>query len=175
MDGQFNGDSTPNPSDYRGTGICEPLLLDPNRMNADLRLASRAVRERWRLSDPKCDMLVNRLFDVAEKKTVSVPTKFGVKECEGPADANAIAAASVIVRMMGQNQDDDHHEDDKDKPSGPTVNVNVVNQVQSAIAAEPEYLEWLRGQGLAESGNADAVGRNGFSAKILGASPHPST
>lgn len=58
---------------------------------------------------------------------------------------------------------------------GTQVSVNVgvqVNQsIQSAVTAEPEYLEWLRQRELAEGGNSDAVGANGFAAAIPDSAP----
>lgn len=59
--------------------------------------------------------------------------------------------------------------------TGTQVNVNVgvqVNQsIQTAVSAEPEYLDWLRQRELAEGGDTDAVGPNGFAAKVPHTAP----
>lgn len=49
-------------------------------------------------------MIVDRLFEIIEKKTVSVATKLGPVNLDGPADANAIAATRALIAMVGQNQ-----------------------------------------------------------------------
>lgn len=166
---------TPEESPLRGQGLSEPLLLDPHRTKEDLRLANRAVRNRWRLKPEKCDGLVDRLFGITEKTAVSIVDRNGeLVEIDSVADENAISAAKVIVSMMGQNQVDERAEDD---PKGVRVEVgvNVGMAVQNALTADPSYLEWLRDRELAEGGQPHAVGQNGHGTNghaLLGATPH---
>lgn len=82
------------------------LLTNPNTVNKDLRLLNRAVRSGWNIR--RKNMIKRRLESVLLKETVSVPTKNGMVEVDGPADSNAIAAARVLVAMNGQDQADDH-------------------------------------------------------------------
>lgn len=106
-------------------GLCEPILLDPHRMNDDTRLASRAVRERWPVNQAKRRGLVERLYKIVEKRYVSVAGKAGeVSQVDGPADVNAIRAASVLVAMVGQNQSDSHLRI-KEESKQPAVNLNI--------------------------------------------------
>lgn len=171
--------ATPGDTSDRGLGLSNDvsgLLLDPGATKKDLALVRRAIKERWKVNERNCETIVDRMMTIIEKESIEVPivTKFGIKltECEGPADENAIAASKVIVMIVGQNQADEHKEMDRDNPMLPGFNVNVGVQVQSAVASEPEYLEWLRGRELSKGGNADAVGSNGFAATILGSASH---
>lgn len=143
IDANFIHEDTMTPEDesHRGQGLSEPLLLDPHRRAADLRLANRAVRERWKLPSNKCDSLVDRLFDIAETTSVRVRTLEGYESQDGPADVNAIAAARVIVQMMGQNQADELPVADNQ------VNVNIGFDVRAAtrelLKNDPDYLRCL--------------------------------
>lgn len=155
----------------RGSGLSEPLLQDPHRVYDDTRIAAVAVKKRWDIPEDKRRGLIDRLFGIVDRKSNTILTKSGPFDSKSDADKNAIAAGKVIVAMEGQNQTDD-------KPNGkdlPSINVNVgvqVNQqIQQAVTAEPEYLEWLRQRELAEGGNADAVGANGFAAAIPDSAP----
>jgi hypothetical protein len=136
----------------RGLGLSEPLLLDPHRLNEDIRLAGRVAKNpRWKLPEAKCDDLVSRLFDITTKTAVSVVTRKGDEiSVDGPADANAIAAARVIVQMMGQNQADEL------AASKSNINVNVgmgVNlaQYEERVAGRPynEVCAEIRAQAAA--------------------------
>ncbi len=129
------------------------LLTDPHRMSHDLRLLARAVKERWPVR--KRDVVVKRLLGIVEKTQVEVMTKTGPASLDGPADANAVAAARVLVAMEAQNQDDQHHND------GETVNhkhsgaVGVAAVVRQEALNDPEYLEFCRsriGQGDRNTG-----------------------
>ena len=124
---------TPEAIAFRGLGLSAPLLLDRHRINEDLRLAARAVRNRWNLPPTKCDNLVSRLFDITAKTEVTVITKNGEElSVGGPADVNAIAAARVLVVMMGQNQTDEIG------VAGTTVNVGVnLTQYEERVAGRP--------------------------------------
>lgn len=117
----------PESQDSRGWGLSEPTLQEPCRVRQDLRLVQRAVKHRWPLKRSKCRDLADRLFEVVDKRAVSVVTKTGdIVTIDGPADVNAIAAARVIVAMSGQNQADEHHRDKLEQPdSGVSVNVST--------------------------------------------------
>ena len=122
--------TTPEDQTSRGLGVSplsEPILLDPHRMNADQRMVNRAVRERWNIPRKKRRALVNRLLEIAEKRSVLVPTKEGAIEMDGPADVNAMGATKILVQMVAQNQSDEHHKEDLTKPSSGTV-VNIDNR-----------------------------------------------
>lgn len=156
----------------RGSGLSEPLLQDPHRVYDDTRIAAVAVKKRWDIPEDKRRGLIERLFGIVDRKSNVILTKAGPFDSKSDADKNAIAAGKVIVAMEGQNQTDDKP---AKETAGTQVNVNVgvqVNQsIQSAVTAEPEYLEWLRQRELAEGGNADAVGANGFAAAIPDSAP----
>ena len=117
--------NTPEAMLHRGLGVSQ-LCRDPNKQREDIALIGRAIRNRWPMSAKTRRVLVNRLVAVTEKEAVLVP--FGpdnvLMPMDGPADDKAIAAARVLVAMMGQNQADRHHADDLAKPDA-SVNVNV--------------------------------------------------
>lgn len=154
----------------RGIGLSEPLLQDPHRVYEDTRIAAVAVKKRWDISEDKRRVLVDRLLGIVDRKSNTILTKAGPFDSKSDADKNAIAAGKVIVAMEGQNQTDD-----KPQKESPSVNVTVgvqVNQsIQTAVSAEPEYLDWLRQRELAEGGDTDAVGPNGFAAKVPHTAP----
>lgn len=85
------------------------LLADPHHTRADLRLLNRAVKEEWDVSTPVRRAAIARLAKIVRKETVTVMTKAGEAELDGPADTNAIGAASVLERMVRANQGDQHH------------------------------------------------------------------
>ena len=162
---------TPQDDDSsRGIGLSEPILQDPHRVYEDTRIAAVAIKKRWNIPEGKRSGLIDRLFGITEKTSNVILTKAGPFDSESDADKNAVAAAKVILAMEGQNQ-----VDEKPEPTGTHVNINVglqVNQaIQTAVAAEPEYLEWVRQRELAEGGNSDVVGPNGFAAKVPDSAP----
>lgn len=69
---------------------------DGHHSRGDLRMIGRAVRERWDLPPGTADVVPQVMLGIVEK-------------CEE--DRERIAAARVIVTMMGQNQADEHHAD----------------------------------------------------------------
>lgn len=163
----------------RGKAVSEPVLLnDPRKTYDDIRLIGRAVKHRWEVPEDDCRFLVKRLREVIDKRKVTVHTKDGPVSDEVQADINAIAAGRVLTVIVGQNQADDHMELKAAQP-GTQVNVNVGVQVnhavQSAVGTEPEYLDWVRQQQLADSGNPDVVGSNGFAAKVPDSAPRLGT
>ena len=105
---------------------------NPKEIKKDLRMIEGAVRKGWNIK--RKNMIQRRLLEIMEKTHVSVPTKNGMVDCDGPADSNAIAAARVLVAMNGQDQTDDHLalkiNDQSDQPN--TV-VNIHNNNVTAI------------------------------------------
>lgn len=105
---------------------------NPKEIKKDLRMIEGAVRKGWNIK--RKNMIQRRLLEIVEKTHVSVPTKNGMVDCDGPADSNAIAAARVLVAMNGQDQADDHLalkiNDQSDQPN--TV-VNIHNNNVTAI------------------------------------------
>lgn len=72
----------------------------------DLKLVGRAVREGWMPSKEIRKDIMERLSVIIKKPTCDVMTKQGPVALDGPADTNAIRAASVVVGMTGQDQTD---------------------------------------------------------------------
>ena len=121
-----------------GNGLSTPILRDSiSAVKGDIGLARRAIRERWPMSDEARRGLMERLQEVVDKRVVEVPTKTGPAFLDGPADANAVAAARVLVAMDGQNQADAQFEaKEADKStSGDTYNIGCVGQI--ALGQEP--------------------------------------
>lgn len=93
----------------RGQGPGVSILDDEHRLSHDIRLVSRAVKNRWPVTDDVKQETVQRLRGIVNKTEVSVMTKAGPAVLEGPADANAVAASRVLGMMEGQNQSDEQH------------------------------------------------------------------
>lgn len=94
-------------ADSRGKGV----VLEsesPREIARDISLVNRAWRERWKISEERKLRLVERLFDITEKTSVTALDSSGEQvELEDPADKNAIAAAKVLVAMDTANQRED--------------------------------------------------------------------
>lgn len=84
------------------------VLSDPHRLASDIKTVGRAVREGWDVDSGTKKIVKGRLLTVLQKETVTVMTKMGPAQLDGPADSNAVAAARVFVAMNGQDQADDH-------------------------------------------------------------------
>jgi hypothetical protein len=82
---------------------------------SDLKLVRRALRERWPVPQRTMQAAVKRLEEIVNKPVVQVMTVDGVKHLDGPADANAVRAASVLAQMESQNQADDHLADKNER------------------------------------------------------------
>ena len=122
-----------------GNGLSTPILVDPLTERKDIGLTSRAIRERWNISDFVRDQITERLLKVVAKESVEVMTSKGPQSLEYPADVNAIAASRVLVAMESQNQSDEQFDakidDAKQNPNGNTYNVGCVGQI--ALGQEP--------------------------------------
>lgn len=108
---------------------------NPKEIKKDLRMIEGAVRKGWNIK--RKNMIQRRLLEIMEKTHVSVPTKNGMVDCDGPADSNAIAAARVLVAMNGQDQADDHLALKNGQPEPSTV-VTIHNNVTSIDARRIE-------------------------------------
>lgn len=140
-----NGDSSVNHGTTNGSvqdvrslnrgGDTGGLLTsnNPKEVREDLKLVERAVRKGWNIK--RKNMVQRRLYEIMEKTHVSVPTKNGMVDCDGPADSNAIAAARVLVAMNGQDQADDHLVAKQGQPEQPNTVVNIHNNNVTAIDA----------------------------------------
>jgi len=98
-----------NPSDetaVKGWGIgVDSLFSDPRHTRADCRLTARAVRERWPVPEKTRKLVIDQLLRIVDTVSVEVcDTNGSTVEVDGPADADAIAAARVLLLMSGQNQ-----------------------------------------------------------------------
>jgi hypothetical protein len=121
------------------------LLTDPTHVKADARMIQQAVRGRWGIR--RRNMIQKRLLGIVEKTEVEVMTKEGPAKMEGPADANAISAARVLVAMNGQDQADDHLEITKGKPG---VNVNVLSTSDPSQPGSSRILQLAKSLGATE-------------------------
>ena len=106
--------SKPMADDARGQGQSAPaqpetaILADPHHTRADCRMVERAVRRGWDVPAETKDLIKARLVGIVSKESVTVLTAGGSTTVEAPADANAIAASRVLVRMDEIDQADDH-------------------------------------------------------------------
>lgn len=133
------------PTDLPGRGVSGTLLTDPLATTKDTALVRRAIKERWNIPDEKRPVIVNRLLDIVETTSVTVMTKDGPQPVADKADANAIAAARVLVAMEGQNQAD------QQPIAGTQVAVGVsVTGGPSAQEIAIELLKTAEGRALLE-------------------------
>lgn len=159
-------------------GVVNGVELKPAPL--DVALVGRAVKERWPVDGIKRPAIVTRLQKIVEKESVTAIVKGELVEAELPADVNAIAAARVLVAMVGQNQADEHHEEKLSKPNvpGTAVQVNVMNgsesqgqpndpthnqipeDIQAAIN-DPEYVEIRRQRALRRDSKSSVTGQMG--------------
>ena len=105
-----------------GQGVGLAILTDSHRERADIRLAGRAVREKWPVTNKAA--VVERLMAIIEKREVTIMTKEGPAMVDAPADANAVAAARVLVAMEKQNRDDERSEVDTRNTQGRVIDVD---------------------------------------------------
>lgn len=78
-------------------GIPDAIPTSDGRHNRrDLQMLGKAIRERWPLPARTADIVPEVMLGIVEGSTE---------------DRERIAAARVIVTMMGQNQADEHHTD----------------------------------------------------------------
>ena len=95
-------------------------ILMTDKPSRDIALVANAIKKRWPIKAANARELVDRLLDITRKTEVTVATKDGVATVEAPADVNAIAAARVLVAMVGQNE-----KAAEGPRAGPTINVGV--------------------------------------------------
>lgn len=141
----------------------------------DARLERMAIRRGWLKGQRwATDATVTDLMKVQQERDLTLRERAVLAVMSDIAGKDArirqIAVKSAIA-MEGQNQADEMPEAKADTQVNVNVGVQVNQAVQNAVGSEPEYLEWLRQRELAESGHADAVGANGFAAKVPHAAP----
>ena len=96
------------------------VLIDPRDTRRGCGWVNRAVRDRWPIGRSKARTIVSRLMGIVETREVLTPSgDGGMMPDTGKADANAIAAARVLVGMVQHN----HRERSEGK--GTTINVGV--------------------------------------------------
>lgn len=95
-------------SDGLSTPVLEGGLSGSDTVERDIAMASRMVKERWKVTPKKRQEIIERLMKVVGKDKCEVMTKVGPCFLDAPADKNAVAAAKVLVAMVGQNQEDEH-------------------------------------------------------------------
>lgn len=143
-----------SPEDSRGLGASivehgHETLIKNQRMEA------RAMIEEWPIKEQYREPLINGQVMIALDPKME--------------PRHRTRAFMALLAANKQNMESKN----PGGSGGTQVNVNVgvqVNQsVQTAVSAEPEYLEWVRQRELAEGGDTDVVGPNGFAAKV----PHP--
>lgn len=127
------------PSDRPESGDQGPLpgfLVDPAQETRDLKLLERAIRNRWPINDEHRSAIVNRLLRIVDKDEVTVMTKMGPAVLEEPADKNSVAAARVLVAMVGQCQADEHIILKTPEPAGSTtINIGAIGSI--SMGQEP--------------------------------------
>ena len=112
----------------------DALLQDTNRPQSDTAFIITAVEKRFPITQTIAKKLVRRLAEVVEKKTVQVPTKDGVFDCEATADKNAIAASNALRAMAAMNQRDELEAIRRSGPkTQPQTTINVGVNVDNRI------------------------------------------
>lgn len=80
----------------------------PREISRDIALVNRARRERWPIPEERKIALVDRLFKIAEKESVTgLDSQGNAVELDDAADKNAIAASKVLVAMDSENAKQD--------------------------------------------------------------------
>ncbi|WP_397570644.1 hypothetical protein [Schlesneria sp. T3-172] len=129
------GQKPEGPSD----GLTSDFLQDPKTLSADLELAERMVKGRWRQSDYKRRQILNRLHKILEREKVDVITPDGYKSDRVKADTLAIQAARVLLAIERQDQVDEHHYDKLNRapthvPGG--MSLTIQERTDAAIQQE---------------------------------------
>lgn len=156
-------------------------VIDDRRPRQHMQMVRRAIREGWPISQGVKAAIVHEMTAIVTGAIHVCYDDEDRDEVIGAEVRSKIAAAKVLVAADSVNvarekmdQADEHIEMGVGH-GGTHVNVNVglqLNQtIQNAVGTEPDYLEWIRQRELAQGGNADAVGPNGFAAKIPDTTP----
>lgn len=133
----------------RDSGDNGKLLTQPLHIPKDARLLERAIRNRWGIRNRLKKKVIHRLETIIDKVTVDVMTKAGPYASDGVADANATAAARVLVAINGQDQADDF-EETKNPPAPVNVNVYNQNNIQTVDARTVELAKLAESFGARE-------------------------
>jgi hypothetical protein len=123
------------PGDFvGGEGVLQTdIAQDDTYARADMNLIRRAISEGWEIPQAKKAQVVDRLLEIAQKKSCQVSTKTGIVQLDGPADSNAVKAASVLVAMTGERQRDIHAQDKNDRID--------TGKATDRVAVDPVVLE----------------------------------
>ncbi len=113
------------------------MLAADNEIASDCRLINRALRERWPVPEAVRERIVNRLVKIID-----------TEGSEPKSDKNAIAAASVIVRMVGQNQ--------KEQPATSMVEHHHVHELGPITADNLEFHRQRLARRVAQLGQNSA-------------------
>lgn len=76
------------------------------RTAEDIKLVQRAVRNGWNVPAENRQPVIKRLVGIVEKTECTIMTKEGPVALDGPADANAVAAARALIAMDQVDQED---------------------------------------------------------------------
>lgn len=151
--------------DGRGEPLQAQLLLDPKTIRNDLKLIEKAVEERWPISPRKLKGIIERLYHIVETEQVVIPVKDGAFESELEANKVAVTAARVLVTIEAQNQADRHllikaemAEASPPRTGDTYIIGQQVKDVRKLLAADPEYVEFLRQRAAREDGYASTAG-----------------
>lgn len=117
--------------------MTEPTILtDEYRIKTDLKMLGACVRKRWDVSDEVKAVVVDRLRGIVAKETVTVMTKEGPVNLEGPADSNAVAASRVLAAIEAQNQADEHHAAGSKVKHEHTADIDAIRSEVASILVE---------------------------------------
>ncbi len=114
------------------------LLADGSKLRDDMRLLARAARKGWGVSAEKKAWAVNRLQEIASKRTVDMPTAEGMVPSEYPADQNAIAAIRTLATLDGIDQTDHWNQDKNDRLDSGKLTDRMSVQPQITLRGIPE-------------------------------------
>jgi hypothetical protein len=139
---------------------------------AEIAIARRAIREDWPLEPEKRNQLMEELYKVAMTKPKIVAGAPDPGRAIRVSSTTRVLAMRTLVMADGINAKREQIDVTAARANlGVKVNVNVgvsVSQhVQAAVAAEPEYLEWLRERAYPADRDADALGRDDLKTEIL--------
>ena len=102
------------------------LLTDESELKKDLPLIATAVKQRWPVASEKCQVLVDRLFNIAEKTVVMVPCGEGIAPSEAIADANSMKAIALLQSMTKQNHAEEQKHNGGSAGNGTQTTINVM-------------------------------------------------
>jgi hypothetical protein len=106
-------------------GLSSDLLRDPMRTKEDLELTEMMVQGVWQQGARTRKQILERLHEIAQKRTATVFTKFGPVESEIQADELAVKAMRLAILIEQQDQKDRHQSQAMNKPE---TQINIDNR-----------------------------------------------